>query len=518
MIIDQFGRSLLPKRKDSRGGNPTLFLTPKALQQHLSAFDRGHIAPLSRVMQWVEEHDATTASVAGKAAKSVTRHGWDLIKKKNISSDQNILAEQQQKTLQRFFDNIEVRCAEDEDEIGGVRLLLQQMMSAFGRRYSIHHLVWQPGDRDLNLKTIHVPTWFFENSSGRMRFIGSNGSLNDSISLNDLGGETAWMINKGSGVSIAGIACWMFANISLLDWVTYCSRHGMPGFVGKSNSNPSSSEWSSMVDAVYNIASEFSAVVSANDAIEVLDLTANGEAPYAPLVEVMHRLITVLWRGADLSTFSKAASVGASVQDDETAAMDEDNAEWLSETINRHITRRVIDWYFGASSEQLVNFEVRTARRDDQHLSLKVFSELSDRGAEIPMSHINERFQIPERGEGEKVLGHKANSQQSLDVRSVNTSSLNTQANSDLLENALAELVGVSPETLSPAADVMQSLSKLAADEDLTYESFLESAEELFLTLPEFFNPSNTILLIEALEASLGAAAVQGIRESLSNE
>ncbi|MGJ8674056.1 phage portal protein family protein [Rubritalea sp.] len=481
-------------------------------------------------MDWVEEHDAMTSSVAEKSKVSVTRHGFDLIKKKNVEKELNDLAEQQQSVLQSFFDNLHVHDAEDEDECGGVRLLLKQMMKAFGQRYSVHHLIWEPSAAGLSLKTSFVPLWFFENTQGRMRFIGDSGLSADGVSFDELGGDSAWMVSKGRGASLAGMACYMFANLPLLDWVTYCSRHGMPGFLGKSNGQPDSKEWQSMVSAIYSMSSEFSAVVSGQDSVEVLDLTANGQAPYPPLIEMMHRLLAILWRGADLSTMSKGAGVGASVQDDETAALDEDNAVWLSETVNRHITKRVIAWHFGEDAPVLVDFEVRTAQRDDQKLALRVFGELADRGVQIPISHVNERFQIPEAGEDEECLGVKENGERKKEkgrddesetdaAETDETAVLNSASDREaLLENALADLVGVTPETLRPVAEVLQDLEKAAADEDLDYEGFLDAADELVLTLPEYFEPSNTALLVEALEAAMGTAAVQGVRESLTND
>ena len=138
------GKPLIPTKAQGRGGNPTLHLTPAQLQLQLENFARGRISPLARTMEWIEEHDPMTASVAEKAKSAVTRHGYEVIKKQNVPDELSQLAEDQQQVVQNFYDNIEVHDAEDLDECGGLRLLLKQMMKAFGQRYAMHHLIWKP--------------------------------------------------------------------------------------------------------------------------------------------------------------------------------------------------------------------------------------------------------------------------------------------------------------------------------------------------------------------------------------
>lgn len=515
------GQPLIPSKREGRGGNPTLGLTPKMLEVQLTQFARGRISPLARTMEWVEEHDPMTTSVAEKAKAAVTRHGYEVIKKQNLDKADDAVAEQQQQVLQNFYDNLEAGDAEDEDDAGGLRLLLKQMMKAFGQRYAVHHLIWKPSSTGLGLETKLVPLYYFENGTGRMRFVRDGGLFDDGTDFSELGGPSAWMVSKGRGASLAGVICWLFSNMPTLDLVTYCSRHGMPGFLGKTASQKDTPEWQQMVQAVYSMAAEFAGVVNGQDSIEVIDMKGGGSEPYTPLIEMMHRLLAILWRGADLSTLSKGGGVGASVQDDETAALDEDNAVWLSETLNRNITKRVIEYHFGEGAAVLVELQVKIAQADDTRLKLRVVTEIADRGGQVPMSYVRNEFQIPEAGEGEDVLQPRRNGaapgaqETSSQTRAEQNQATVPNETEQLLTHALAEAVGVVPETLSPVEDVIKRMADLGADESITEEEFLDAMEDLVLVLPEFFDADGSALLAEALERAMGTGAIQGVRASL---
>ena len=65
----------------------------------------------------------------------------------------------------------------EQDVRGGFRLLVEQMMGAQGDRYACHEIVWQPtidaitGEPRLTAEFNFVPPWFFEATTGRLRFI-----------------------------------------------------------------------------------------------------------------------------------------------------------------------------------------------------------------------------------------------------------------------------------------------------------------------------------------------------------
>jgi hypothetical protein len=96
-----------------------------------------------------------------------------------------------------FYANCRVTNALDENEKGGFKLLLRQMMDAVGKKYAVHEIVWRTveasgvenaasetadpsGSLGTAVPTIptqrytaefrFVPLWFFENTTGSCVF------------------------------------------------------------------------------------------------------------------------------------------------------------------------------------------------------------------------------------------------------------------------------------------------------------------------------------------------------------
>jgi hypothetical protein len=76
------------------------------------------------------------------------------------------------------------------------------MMDAIIQRYAVHEIVWQPGPGGLTAELRRVPLYFFENRSGKLRFIGPENRA-DGTELEDDG----WMVTvaEGLGALIDGL-------------------------------------------------------------------------------------------------------------------------------------------------------------------------------------------------------------------------------------------------------------------------------------------------------------------------
>ncbi len=392
------------KQERSSRFNPIANWTPDVLVRQLVAYARGEIAPLSWVMEWLETHDEVIQTVAPKAKAAVSRHGHDVLMKDEVSADQRQLAEDQQGKVQEFYQSIQVGDAVDQEQGGGSRLLFQQVMDGYGKGYAAHHIIWKPG-ASLSAEILKVPTWFFEVKTGRMQFLPSTWAL-DGVSLDTLGGRNAWMISRGRGVMLAGTIARMFKQIPLQDWLTYCDRHGMPAFLGKTRAAKGTDGWNQMAQAVASIGAEYGAVINVDDVIDVLDLKGQGELPYEKLVDRMDRAQVMLWRGGDLSTISRGGgAVGSNPQSEETDELDADNAEWVSETLNRNLTARVIRYHFGENVPILVELKLRTKTRDNIRQDLMTVDKAKSYGVRVSRSWFTKKFGVVEADQGEPALG-----------------------------------------------------------------------------------------------------------------
>lgn len=406
-ILDATGRPVSAERvrmeKQTRF-NPLRGWTPDVLVRQLEAYSRGEISALCWVMEWLEKHDDIIATVAPKAKAAVSRWGYDVLPKDEVSPEMKGQAEDQQGVLQEFYQSLRTSDAVELEEAGGMRLLVQQIMDAYGKGYGAHHVIWKPSRSGLTAELVKVPTWFFEVTSGKMKFLPS-ANAQRGVDLETLGGRNAWMISKGRGVMLAGVLARMFKQIPLQDWLTYCDRHGMPAFLGKTSAAKGSAGWQDMATAVASVGSEFGAVVNTGDVIDVLNLTGQGEVPYVKLIDRMDRAQVMLWRGGDLSTMSRENGTGSNPQQEDSDELDSDNAAWVSETINRHLTAKVIAWKFGRNAPVLCEIELRTKTRDNLSAEIGIVEKAKAMGVRISQSWFTGKFGIVEADAEEKALG-----------------------------------------------------------------------------------------------------------------
>lgn len=509
-ILDAYGRPVSAERvrleKQTRF-NPLRGWTPDVLVRQLEAFSRGEIAALAWVMEWLEKHDDIIATVAPKAKAAVSRHGYDVPIAEEVAPEFKGMAQDQQGVMQKFFQTLETSDAVELEEQGGMRLLFQQIMDAYGKSYAGHHIVWRPSRSELQATLVKVPTWFFEATEGRLKFLPST-SAQRGVELETLGGRGAWMVSKGRGVMLAGVLARMFKQLPLQDWLTYCDRHGMPAFLGKTTAAKGTPGWQDMASAVAGIGAEFGAVVNTGDMIDVLNLTGQGEVPYVKLIDRMDRAQVMLWRGGDLSTMSRENGTGSNPQQEATDELDSDNACWVSETINRNLTQRVIAWAFGKKAPVLVGIKLRTATRDDVTKDMEVAVKAREMGVRLSKPWFLGKFNVVEADQGEPALGETQESRiQSPEVAALNSG----EDYQTLFTTSLADAVGVRAEVLSPLGDLIAGLQDEGMD-DATWLQFVEDAAEIF---PELFDPADAEALAADLEAAMGTAVLQGVRDKI---
>ncbi|MHB9009194.1 MAG: phage portal protein family protein [Limisphaerales bacterium] len=448
----QISFSLIAAEKRSRF-NPLANLTPEKLTQFLDQFRAGHLRPLAQVIEAIEERDDVLATVVPKTKAAVARHGWEILTVDTLTESEASQALKQKEVLERFYNSLRATSAIDQDELGGVKLLLRQMMDAKGKRYSVHHLVWEPGPDGYRVRAIHVPLWFFENAEGRLRFI------RDAYGVYGVDLEPgAWMVTKGLGVGIACAVAWMFKHLPLRDWLIYCARHGMPGIEGVTDAPEGSEEWNKLMSAVSQAASEFAWVRSRSSEIKAIEWATSGELPYPALVDRMDRALAALWRGADLSTKSagQGQGQGASLQGGESDLIEQDDAEWLSETLQLRLDRLVLDYTFGPEVPALAYFHVTSAQKENLELDLKVDEFALRSGHPISRQQFAERYSRPIPEDGDELLtggvtapqrpgGHGEKDPQEAAANEATISAINA---------ALAMRLGVPPGWLAPIQDL----------------------------------------------------------------
>jgi phage gp29-like protein len=507
-----FGADRVRIEKQNRF-NPLRGFTPDVLTRQLEAYQRGDIAQLAWVMEWLEAHDDTIATVAPKAKAAVSRYGYDVALKDEITPEQKAMADDQAAKLQTFYQSIETGDALDLDEAGGMRLLAHQVMDGYGKGYAAHHIIWRRTSAGLTARLIQVPLWFFEARTGRLRFL-SSPHVVEGVDLATMGGLNAWMVTKGRGVMLAGTVARTFKQIPLQDWLTYCDRHGMPMFLGKTGAEQNSAGWNQMASAVAGIGAEYGAVINTGDAIEVINLAASGETPYKDMIERMDRAQVMLWRGGDLGTMSRESGVGSNPQQEDADELDADNAAWVSETINRNLTSRVVAYYFGPDAPVLCELRMRTRTRDNLTQDLGVVTAAKEMGVRVSESWFLSKFNVVKADDGERALGDAV----IPPAGSAATNAINSGENDKLLSDSLAKALGVRSAVLDPISEMIGKLEAQAKEEGIDDATWLQFVEDAAGEIPELFDPAQAGELAGDLEAAMGTSALIGVRDSLKKQ
>lgn len=380
-------------------------LTPERLRSEHAAWDAGYLRAFASTQEQLVDRDDMLKSVAGKRIKAASIRSYEI-----LTTEDSPSAALHKEALEEFYNGITVTNAIDENERGGAAMLFRSQMSAVGFRYAVHEIVWQPAMSGLTAEIRYTPLAFFENTTGRLRFLPGVGALTGA----DLE-PGRWIVTVGEHLMKACSIAYIYKHMPLRDWLIYCSRHGMPGIAGKTDAQKGSEEWRMMESAVRDFSAEFSAVMSAGSSIEPIDLGGAGEIPYPKLVERMDRVMSSLWRGADLSTISAASgTVGASLQRDEMQVLEASDAMMLSEALQIYLDPWVIRYQLGAE-RPLAYISVKTASRRNTEIDLRVDRELYDMGYPITLRALSETYSRPLPEGSPDVLATQAERQKTRD-------------------------------------------------------------------------------------------------------
>lgn len=486
--------------------NPLRGLTPQRVVQLLEDYDRGELRECAWMMEKVEKTDDMVKTVAGKRKKALGSLEWSIRPYENweaIGSAREL--QEQTKFLQHLYNSMEVTHALERDLRGGLRLAVMQMADAVGKGYAVHEIDWRPrGDSLMEVGLTFVPLWFFESTTGSLRFLPAGGT-----SRGEELEEGAWMVTMGDGLMIATLTAYIYKTLPLKDWLTYSERCGMPFLSMVTDATPHTPEWYENLEALAQIASDYAALHSRNAEFQVHDLTVSGQLPFPPLVERMDRAIAMLWRGADLSTLSGEDQLGASLQQGESDLLIEDDVSSINETFEHAISLPSLRWRFGDDVRPMCFFALAAPDRLDEEAEQNKMHKAADYGVEIPVSDYRERLNLPGAGEKDTVLKPPAR-----EVQSGFGAFANEQPTDRMREKAIEEMAQARAKDFAQVLAAIDGLESASDPDD-----YVSRLEELRDGLAEMMPQIESGAYAETLERIFGSALAAGAMEDfLQNE
>lgn len=374
--------------------NPIPQLSPETLSRYIDGWERGYLREPSLLFRAIETRDERVLSVSEKRYKSISRYGYDVVISEGHEKEPR--AEQHADAIRYCLENLTATNAIKRDERGGFRTLVRQQCEAVGYSWSVHDIAWQPSRDGITAQLMHMPLYWFEHTTGQLRFLETDFQLYGQ----DLE-PGAWMVTCGRGIHVATAIAYLFKRMSMMDWVIYCGRVG-PGIHAKTSAQKDSPDWKSLEEAVANFGIDLKMVTADGVTIDPIEMALKGTLPWPEMVKLMNMSIDVLWRGGNLSTEAGSDQSGVMIQGEEKDTLEQDDAEMCSDAINEYIVKPVIAQQF--DEEPLAWVSVKTGAKPDQKSMLEVDGFLSQRGFPFTAKDLARRYERDLPEEGEEVL------------------------------------------------------------------------------------------------------------------
>ncbi len=323
--------------------NPLRSLTPERLASALDQWAAGWLRDAALIFETIEGREAIIKSVMGKRRAAVARRDWQII----VPDAEDPNAEAHKATLLYFYNNLTTTDATDGNVRTGMSGLLRQMMDAVLQKYAVHEIIWKPSEGGMTAELRRVPLYFFENRTGKLKFVGVE-NRSDGMPLE----EDGWMITVGDGLGEALSILYQFKRLGVQDLISFSEKFSVPGVLGRTSAQKDSDEGRAMRDSVLAYASDWVGVTYSDDGsiknpIEIMQTPSSGTLPPMSIIEYMDRAIATLVRGGDLSTISRSEGTGSNPQAEETDALLQDDCAMISETLQTQLDRLVIRMVHG---------------------------------------------------------------------------------------------------------------------------------------------------------------------------
>ena len=486
--------------------NPLRGITPQRVTDWLQQYRAGYYYEAAWAMEIIEQTDYSIKTVAMKRKSAIARLEWDIVALDGAPERfGNQTVEQQRQFLLDFYNQLSCSSALDRDQQGGLSLLIRQMMDAVGKKYACHEIEWHPNkDGTLGATFWQAPLWFFENTTGRLRYLQHEGAYQGQ----DLDPQS-WMITHGEGLMLSCLPVYIFKTLPLKDWLAYSETFGGKSVVGKTDARPDSPEWNQAQEMLEQFASNMIGLCSNDAEISVQDLNASGQLPYPKLVEKMERALASLWRGGDLSTMSGQAQLGASLQQSESDILEQDDVAMINETL-QHPTKIALQWKYGKDCPIAVSFKLKAPDRLDEKSELQKLQSLVAMGLPISQEWVAEKFGIPlVTDDSTKVL----TLENPPKATAISTANAQEDEDADYLEQANQQLSQALAKALSPLRKHLEGL--LDTDPD----QLLSAVEHLDKNLPKLKETIiNQRVTQQVLQDILASAYVNGASQAKRNE
>jgi len=427
-LLDQYGKEIKANKpilepiavqtiRDRYSSYPSQGLTPERLAAILKEADQGYVLRQAELAEEIEEKDGHLGSVLQSRKLAVAGLTWEVLPASDSAEDKKI-AEAGKEAL----DYIGSTDPHEEGFEGGMIDSLDGMFKGF----AVQEIMWEVAEGSVwpkSLNWIHQKRFTF---SGPQQQVGSQTLwplLNVPRLLTDaepIYGEEL-LPNKfifhrhkaRSGATSRGgllracVYMYLFKNYDIKDWLVFNDLFSVPMRVGKYKAGASPADIDALKQAVFNLGVDAAAVISDSTVIELLEAaTRTNAGGFKELAEFCEKTQTKVVLGHSSAADSTPGKLGNEQQgQDLQQNLLESDAKQIERTVRFQILGPWKTYNYGPNAS-IPKFKLHYEADEDLASLAETYGKLvtSVGFTGIPVSHIHERFSIPEPKDGEETV------------------------------------------------------------------------------------------------------------------
>ncbi len=375
-------------------GYPGDGLTPARLAAILREADAGNPVGYLELAETVEERDLHYLGVLGTRRRAVSQI--------EVTVEAGSDAREHETHAQMVRDWLKRDELQDE---------LFDILDAVGKGYSLTEVVYEHSEAQYRPRLERRdPRWFrFDRRDFTTPLLLGEGGQEQPLTPGKF--IFARMQAKSglpirSGIARAALWSYLFKMYTQRDWAIFSQTYGQPVRVGKFASGATPEDKATLFRAVANIAGDCAAIIPDSMMIEFIESgnVGAGHSMYKERVEFLDMQVSKAVLGQTATTDAVTGGLGSGKEHgDVRADIKSADAKTLAAVLNRDLIRVWVQLEFGPQTAY-----PRLRIEDPEQEDLKALSDaigpLIDRGMEVDMSDMRERFGLPEPKAGAKML------------------------------------------------------------------------------------------------------------------
>lgn len=360
--------------------------------------------------------------------------------------------------------------------------LLDDLLDALGKSYSVCEIVWQRGPMWMPVAYPHRdPRWFqFDRFDGRtLRLLGpeepSNGRDLPLYKFVAHQPRLKTGLQFRCGLARLVAFCWICKAYALKDWLAFTEVFGMPLRLGRYGPSATPEDVRILKRAVQSIGSDAAAVLPESMTIEFTEPgnPAGAEQLYGQLCDWLDRQVSKAVLGQTMTTDAQSTGLGsnqANVHNEVRGDIQRADVRDLQVTLNRDLVRAFVDLNFGPQP-RYPQLRLQIPQPEDLQQLTESLVKLVPLGLRVEESVVRDKFGLPDPDAGATLLAAPAapaapvadDPPAGRGARALNRAS---PVLSDAIDQLVDESLADWQEQLSEIVDPVEQLAADATDAD----------------------------------------------------